>query len=208
MGLTASIGLLDSMRGNPDALASFRTRFTAVNDVLRAAGLPEHEEPAELPPHVYRSELDSIGWDWLHCLRRLHALVLQGIEPTPPPEDYPPRELDPVLDLELSVHQRSHLIVHSDAQGWYVPIDFRDVLYGDVPGRILGSSPRLLAELRTLAAPLDIPLGPDGSLDDAAAARLNAVTDSDPWWREKFAWLHLFEAARLSVELSTAVLYH
>jgi hypothetical protein len=124
MGLTASIGLLDSMRGNPDALASFRTRFTAVNDVLRAAGLPAHEEPAELPPHVYQSELDSIGWDWLHCLRRLHALVLQGIEPTPPPEDYPPRELDPVLDLELSVHQRSHLIVHSDAQGWYVPIDF------------------------------------------------------------------------------------
>jgi len=89
-----------------------------------------------------------------------------------------------------------------------VPIDFRDVLYGDVPGRILGSSPRLLAELRTLAAPLDIPLGPDGSLDDAAAARLNAVTDSDPWWREKFAWLHLFEAARLSVELGTAIVFH
>ena len=208
MGLTASIGFLDSMRGDPDAQASLRERFIAVNDVLRAAGLPEHEEPAELPPYPYRSELDSIGWDWLHCLRRLHALVLQGIEPTPAPEDYPPRELDPLLDRELTVYQRSHLIVHSDAQGWYVPIDFPDVLYGDVPGRIMGSSQRLLAELRTLAGPLEIALRPDGSLDDATVARLNAVTDSDPWWREKFAWLHLFEAAWLSVDLGTAIRYH
>jgi hypothetical protein len=204
MGLTASIGFLESLRDEPAGQARFRQRLTGVNAVLRAEGLPEHVEPTELPPHTYRSELDSIGWDWLHCLRRLHALVLHGVEPTPAPENYPGRELDPMIDEELSVHLRSHLIVHSDADGWYVPIDFRDMLYGDVPGRILGSSPRLLAELRSLTGPLGIV--PD--VDDAEAARLNAVTDADPWWREKYAWLHLFEAARLSVELSTAIVFH
>jgi hypothetical protein len=204
MGLTASIGFLESLRDEPAGQARFLQRLAGVNAVLRAEGLPEHTEPAELPSHTYRSELDSIGWDWLHCLRRLHTLVLRGVEPTPAPENYPGRELDPMIDEELSVHMRSHLIVHSDADGWYVPIDFAHLLYGDVPGRILGSSPRLLAELRSLAEPLDIAL----EVDDAEAARLNAVTDSDPWWREKFAWLHLFEAARLSVELGTAIVFH
>jgi hypothetical protein len=207
MGLTASIGFLESVRDDPAGQAWFRRSLAGVNEVLRTEGLPEHVEPTELPPHTYRSELDSIGWDWLHCLRRLHALVLHGVEPTPAPENYPGREPDPVIDEELSVHMRSHLIVHSYAEGWYVPIDFRDMLYGDVPGRILGSSPRLLAELTSLAEPLDIPLA-SGGLDDAAAQRLNAVTDADPWWREKYAWLHLFEAARLSVDLGTAIVFH
>jgi hypothetical protein len=54
---------------------------------------------------------------------------------------------------------------------------------------------------------LGIPLTAAGDLDDSAAAALAEVLDDDPWWREKLAWFHLFEATRLSVQLKTAVVF-
>jgi hypothetical protein len=153
--------------------------------VLRANGLPGHvEEPGELPPHEYRCELvGTLAGSWLHCLRRLHALILQngsdpGWWPDPAPEDCPGRDplLDRAIDRELTVYIRSHLIVHADAEGWYVPIDFEDMLYDDgaagLPGGILGSSPRLLAELRSIAPWLGISSTPRvGSRPDRVAAQ-------------------------------------
>lgn len=117
-----------------------------------------------------------------------------------------------LIDEELTVQMRSHLIVHSDAEGFYLPIDFAEPLFDrtdthQLPGGILGSSQRLLDELRSIAPWLGITLDPSGGLDDAAADRLLRVADGDPWWPEKAIWLHLFEAARLSVELRTAVVF-
>jgi hypothetical protein len=97
-------------------------------------------------------------------------------------------------------------------EGWYVPVDFKDMLYDEaatkLPGGILGSSQRLLSELRSLGPWLGIVLDPAGDVDDAGASRLNKATEDDPWFREKMAWFHLFEATRLSVELGTAVVFH
>ena len=217
MGLSAHYCYFESVRDDPDGLAWAEEKLSEVNYVLRANGLREHvEKPAELPPHTYRCQLGSIGWSWLHCLRRLYALTLQnsdaaGWRPVPAPQDYPGPDLDPVIDKELFVFIRSHLIVHSDSEGWYVPVDFEDILTGDgtiePPGGLLGSSPRLLGELRDVAPWLGIALDSEGGLDDQAAARLADATEDDPWHREKYAWLHLFEAARLSVELGTAVVF-
>jgi len=107
---------------------------------------------------------------------------------------------------------RSHLIVHSDREGWYVPVDFPHVLYaargGSLPGSILSSSQRLLGELRAIAPWLGVALGPAGELDDARAARLNETSQADPWYRERMAWIHAYEATRLSAELCTAVVFH
>jgi hypothetical protein len=218
VGLSIDYGHLESRCEDPDGVERFLRDLGEVNAVLRAHGLPEHVEPAWLPPHEYRCALGSIAWSWLHCLRRLHALVLENgaqpdWRPDPAGEDYPdPRHLDPVIDAELSRSMRSHLIVHSDCEGWYVPVDFQYVLYaepgGSLPGGILGSSQRLLGELCAIAPWLGVALGPTGGLDDAGAARLNETSQADPWYRERMAWFHAYEATRLSVELRTAVVFH
>jgi hypothetical protein len=218
VGLSIDYGYLASRCEDPDGVDRFRRDLGEVNAVLRANGLPEHVEPAWLPPHEYRCALGSIAWSWLHCLRRLHALVLQkGAEPDwrpdPVGEGYPdPHNLDPFIDAELSRYMRSHLIVHSDCDGWYVPVDVPHVLYADrnvsLPGGILGSSHRLLAELRAIAPWLGVALGPVGELDDAGAARLNETSETDLWYRERMAWIHAYEATRLSVELRTAIVFH
>lgn len=208
MGLTVTYGYLEMVREDPEGIEWFQQDLAAVNDALAAEGLPLHVEPSTLPPHHYRFDLGSISWSWLHCLRRIHAHALQSgqlVAPAPTPFD----DLDDeAVDCELTVYMRSHLICHSDSEGWYVPLDFADVIYDDrVPGGMLGSAPRLLGELRLDAALLGIALDASGALSDAEAARVNAIPEDDPYFRETTAWLALFEAARLGCELGTAVLF-
>ena len=53
-----------------------------------------------------------------------------------------------------------HLIVHCDAEGFYLPQDFDRVIFADdrkLTGQMLGSVPTLLAELDRLAAALGVP---------------------------------------------------
>lgn len=94
----------------------------------------------------------------------------------------------------------SHLICHSDCEGFYLPIDFDDLLTGDdIVGGFAGSSYRLLEEVIRCAAPLGINLeGTD--LSDEEAMRINAVASSDEGpYREYSVWILLYEAARGSI---------
>ena len=55
-----------------------------------------------------------------------------------------------------------HLILHSDAEGYYVPIDFEQPIESDdLPGRYLGSVQRLHDECSAIAARLSMPIGLD-----------------------------------------------
>src|SRR6185436_3680072 len=68
-------------------------------------------------------------------------------------------------------HDRfDHLLHHSDAEGFYVPVDFDGVLHCDdtleISGLIVGSSQRLLAECIQLRDALAIPADLDPE-DDA-----------------------------------------
>ena len=65
-----------------------------------------------------------------------------------------------------------HLIVHGDAEGYYLPVEFDDVIIPDpsleIAGGMLGSSHALLRECRELAGVLELP--EDLSLEDEATA--------------------------------------
>jgi hypothetical protein len=106
------------------------------------------------------------------------------------------------------MRMRSHLLCHSDAEGFYFPIDFDDVIFdedGSLPGGMLGSTQRLMQELITLAPYLGIKLQ-NGELSDSAAARLNEGSEAaGPLWIEKCVWLSIFEAARLSLKHKAAI---
>ena len=101
------------------------------------------------------------------------------------------------------------MLCHSDAEGFYVPIDFPEVLIDErIAGAYLGSSVRLAHELVLVAPALEIELDRDGTLTPQEAQRLYALTEKeDGLFRELTGWLDLYEAARLSLAQKSAIVF-
>lgn len=213
MGLQVSVGLLAAVGGVGDRASWIREDLEAVADVLEEQGLPRHVEPESFGPDFRsRAELKGFSFSWLSRLRRLaaHALLEPGWVPTPL-TDGDDGSGDPLV--EMAAVRQVHLVAHAENEGLYVPVPFDRVVTdwnGDrIPGGLLGSSQRLLAELRAIAPALGIRLEPDGRLSDAEAHAVAGDPDETaPFWIERQVWLALFEAARLSVEYGTAIFFH
>ena len=109
---------------------------------------------------------------------------------------------------EANILLDSHLLCHSDAEGYYVPIDFADIIVDDeIPGGMIGSSQRLFAELVAVAPAIGIEL--DGTvLSDKVAAALADDNDSVPYATERLVWLTLFEQARVSIANGTLIVFN
>lgn len=161
MGLALSVGLLADLKENDaEGYDAFSENFEDVNRLLAAHSLPAHTEPNDVEP--WGAEM--YGYSSLHYLRRLAAYVDSGMS-LPEPGGSNSSE-DPRLEayfqdvtgqrrgwLRRLMQSRSsfrrefdHLIVHSDAEGFYLPQDFVHVLFAtsdaEVPGGMVGSTPR------------------------------------------------------------------
>lgn len=209
MGLAISVGYLSDLEQNDaEGAAWFRGNLETLNAILKQNGLKPHEEHPSLAPISTRSDCASFPYSFLHYLRRVYAHAKR--DPTwraePLEAGRVPTE-DDVLDEEVFMFE-SHLLNHSDAEGYYVPQDFEDVIYDDaVPGGMTGSSQRLLRELIQAAPALGIMLE-NGKLSDAEAERINNVGESDEGlYRENTVWIALFEAARLSIKHNTLIVF-
>lgn len=214
MGLDVSVGALAyAVRHGYDEDADhFRRDLAEVNRVLAANGRPPHVEPEVLLPFRDRSDAAGAGqpYSYLHYLRRAVAFARHAPDEFVPVGKWENPADHPLIDDELFLHMDSHLICHSDCEGYYVPQDFPDPLYDDrddgLPGGILGSSQRAVAELVQVAPLLGITLRA-GKLSDAEAKRTAAAcrAGSHPYEIERYVWLKLFERFRLSVEHGAAV---
>lgn len=176
MGLTLSVGILADLKGNDaEGYDTFSTCFDEVNRLLATHSLPAHSEPNDVEPW----SAEMFGYSGLRYLRRLAAYVDSGMS-LPEPADDDSSE-DPRLQayfedvtgqpsgwLKRIIQKRpgfrrgfDHLIVHSDAEGFYLPQDFGHVIFATdetkVPGAMVGSAPRLLSECERLARLLEIP---------------------------------------------------
>jgi hypothetical protein len=208
MGLSIGVGSLaqNIFLGDLEGVDVFREAFARINLVLAEKGLPPHHEPESLP-RVPRSRAfpEQLGYSYYNFLARAIAYARQAPKEFTPVGDNDPKE-DRRLEHEFTVYMDSHIICHSDVEGFYVPVDFHNPIYDDrIWGEWLGSSQRALAEL-VLAAPLlGIPLR-KGKLSDKAA-RLIAEEDdgAHPCWRERRVWLKFFEAACHSIAFGTAI---
>ena len=139
MGLALEVGILADLKENdPEGFEYYATCFANVNDLLAQHGLSAHSEPTGVS--VWGA--DMYGYSGLHYLRRLAAFVDSGVE-LPGPGD---RSSSKDARLEgyfndvtgegggvlKSLFRKKpefkrefdHLIVHSDAEGFYLPIDF------------------------------------------------------------------------------------
>ncbi|MBI1374629.1 MAG: hypothetical protein GC159_18075 [Phycisphaera sp.] len=209
MGLAIEVGMLaDLVVADEEGAEWLQEDLKNLNEVLAANGLPAHHEPMQLPRLSCRSAVLSFPYSFLHYLRRVYAHVAadpdwvatplkQGDDPT----------ADPAIDAE-SAMMSSHLLCHSDCEGFYVPVDFNEVLFDDrLPGQMLGSSFRLRDELIQIAPKLGIDLT-GGQLTDPEADRINRIAEADgPFCIELMVWLALFEASRLSIEHQTLIVF-
>ncbi|WP_067537225.1 hypothetical protein [Nocardia crassostreae] len=197
----------------PDEVDELRDQLRAINDLLLVEGLSPHHEPTTRGPATSRDTVGSVPYSFVHYLRRAYARACE----------YPDQPLTPVADGEdpseddavesVSSMFESHLLCHSDCEGFYVPVDFDVVLYPepdiDIPGDMLGSSQGLLRELEYVAPYLGITLVDDELPDDEIArisAELNAV-DEHPFFRELHTWLLFYETARVSIANNTIITF-
>jgi hypothetical protein len=215
MGLSVSVGLLAFLKTNdPEGVEGLVASFRAVNRVLASHGLPPHNEPETLAEIVDRVPVVSMPYNALHHLRRAVAYAMRpGRQFRPLRKGEQPIE-DLVLDGAMSSFS-SHIICHSDGNGFYVPIDFPEPLSDDLPdedpecieGGILGSSQGGLRELMLAAPLLDIPLVGGQLSDENAKVVCREPVGSHPHWVARQMWLYLHERLRQSVEYQSAVVF-
>jgi hypothetical protein len=223
MGLNVVVGaFLDNE--DPEGIEDLRAEFAAVNEALREAGLPEHHEPerADWDP----VDFDMWGYGGLHYLRRVVAYLdrdgelpepgtPESVDDDPVMERYYDRATSTLRGLLQAFGRKKngrfdHLMLHSDAEGFYVPITFSEVLVSeDVAGAMIGSSQALLAELTRVARALGLPPDLDPASDEAFEAAENQGRGES--WKaygvESLTCLQLQAAARASVERQAAIVF-
>jgi hypothetical protein len=230
MGLTLVVGALaEALEQDAESAARLEEQFVAVNQALAAVGLPPHTEPRTLAPER-RFMADMYGYSGVHYLRRIAAYVAAG-RSLPRPGDDGASD-DPVLDAYFAVVEGraptlfgrmlgrpkparafDHLIVHSDAEGYYLPAEFRDVVIPDegleIDGAMIGSSAMLLRECERLATVLSIPADVGLESDELVEAA-EAQGQGEGYLRygqEVYACVVLREAARRSIETGAALVF-
>jgi hypothetical protein len=205
MGLAIGVGVLaDLIIHDEEGADWMRKSVSSLNKVLAERGMVEHSEPERIPACSRRS-VTSYPYSFLHYLRRAFACVIEGKKLRI--GEMKDADFDFVQDVTVTLMD-SHLLSHSDAEGYYLPRDFRDPLCDDrLPGGFAGSLPQLLRELEKVAPALDIHLV-EGRLLPADENKLADVDEADPLYREKIVWFSLYEAAHLCLKHGTLLVFH
>jgi hypothetical protein len=228
MGLCLEVGILADLRDNDEeGYHYFRGQFRGLNGDLQRSKLPQHLEPEDC--EVWSCEM--FGYSGLHYLRRIAAHLDTGGQLPPPGGDEASK--DPVL---ARYHQHAngmkawftsggskkedfqrrfdHLILHSDAEGFYLPIDFPSVVYPDpelgIAGGIVGSSHSLLRECQRIAEALQIPSHLDESSEALWEAADSQGEGSETWERygiESFSCVCLMRGCLKSIERKAALVF-
>ena len=216
MGLDIEVGMLADMAENDEEGREYiETQFAQINTFLATCDLPAHNEPEKVPDVL---SYGMWGYSGIHYLRRIAAHIAEtGILPGPGDDDSAD---DPILekyyaDQGSNPTRFRHLILHSDAEGYYLPIRFDEVLFppeeSDIDGDgMIGSSYQLLAECEELAKLLSIPTDIDPESDEVWDAA-DAQAENDITWKkygvESFVCLRLLHAAKYSIETGAAVVF-
>lgn len=215
MGLSVSVGTLaDLKKHDPEGADWLRESLQRVQQLLQSKGAGSWQEPEELGELRLRPHVSSFPYSFLHYLRRAYAWAVE--RPGTPLEPVGPEDLsvedEQLIDVATAAMD-SHLLCHSDSEGFYVPVDLSEPLFDvedrGVAGGVVGSSQGLLRELQRVAPLLGIHLGPQGTLSDEEAQHVHeeSMHEGLPFWREKLVWLALYECAQASVTHRTALCF-
>lgn len=228
MGLALEVGMLANLsKTDPQCVKWWQDNMGRLNTFLPSVNLQPHNEPTRC--EVYCCEM--YGYSGLHYLRRIAAhLALRSKLPPPGTDD---ASKDPVLEEYFETLGKGkpgflarimgktpqsgmfdHLILHSDAEGYYLPQAFESVLFPPqtlkIPGGMVGSSHRLREECERLAKELQLPLDLDPEEDTVWEAAHSQGKGETQWQRygvESFTCLRLYQAAARSLESGAAIVF-
>lgn len=228
MGLAIEVGTLaDRLLHDEEGAKSFRADILVLSSYLESCGLTAHQEPEVCPLF----SMEMFGYSGLHYLRRIAAhLNLRQKLPNPGDENTSqdavlqeyfglltkPRGsfLNRLLGNHKTIREYDHLILHSDAEGFYVPQDFESVLFPSehlkIPGGMVGSSQRLLAETARLAQVIELPLDLEPESEEVWEAAESQGTGKMLWQRygiESYTCLRLYHAAKHSIAHSAVIVF-
>jgi len=230
MGLDLEVGIVaDLKRHDAEGYQHFREEFERLNRFLVDAGLEPHREPEDLPEERLFS-CQMWGYSGLHHLRRIAAHLALG-RPIPEPINGDASN-DPIVAkyyaLVTGSHgfltrllrrkqaelQFQHLMLHSDAEGYYLPQDFSSVLFPPeqmkIAGAMVGSVTKLLEECRQLAAIMKIPTDLDHESDEMWSAADQRDHSDTSWKRygvEAFGCLRLIRGCEASLATGAALVF-
>lgn len=213
MGLNIVVGVL--VDGEDDYTEMVRADFVAIGDLLERAGARQWTEPDLDEEEV--AEFEAWGYSGLHTVRRL-AVHLAASGRLPEPLDGSQWATDdPLLGKVYEALPSDppgpfdHLVHHSDCEGYYVPIDFAQVIVDKrARGGYLGSSVRLLEEARRLAEALGLPEDLDPHSEEVFEAADAEKLATEGWRRygvESYVCLQLLRAAKLSISTGAAIAF-
>lgn len=213
MGLAITSGILVDFKENePEGYEAYKTYFDNINIILAENNVAPHQEPDVLESTPLSS--GGFPYGFLHHLRRFaaHAWENEANENWVPtlfsPEEEP--EGDAILE-EFYSYMSSHLLTHSDSEGFYLPIDMPEVLFGNdetpIPGAMIGSSYDLLKELKSLAKHLGITLNENDIVSNLPELS-KKIQDEDDFWIETMVCATLLGAAKFSITNNTAIVFN
>ncbi len=229
MGLALEVGILaDQKKNDPEGFEMFKAQFDDVNTLLASNGLPRHDEPEDC--EIWSGEM--IGYSGLHYLRRIAAHVDAGRK-LPGPGDgesseeetleayfedvtrAAPGVLGRLFGKKTFAWQFDHLIVHSDAEGFYLPLDFENVLFSpdslEIPGGMVGSAPQLLSECERLAGSLKIPANITLLSEELWEASDHSQGEGETVWEqygiESYTCVALMEGCRNALKTGAALVF-
>lgn len=214
MGLNVIVGLLADI-GDDEEAETFRAHFAIARELLAGAGAERWDEPDLDEEDV--ADYEMSGYGGLHALRRLAVHLERNASlPEPLGADGDATD-DPLLAESYAACPRTpagpfdHLVHHSDCEGYYVPVDFTPVLFDErLPGALLGSSVRLLAEARGVAAALGLPEDLDPDSEEVTDAYGAEASEGEGWRRygvESRTCLQLISAAKHSMATGAAITF-
>ncbi|MCA9943689.1 MAG: hypothetical protein KC449_09425 [Anaerolineales bacterium] len=233
MGLGLEVGLLAFLKvHDPEGFDIYQKQFEYLNLILEEQGLPIHNEPTTLKNTQKTWSCDMWGYTGLHNLRRIAAhLVFNNQLPGPIAENIRASQDNMLKKYYDSLSQQSstskwkqlfskpiqlnlqfqHLLIHSDAEGFYLPVDFEDVIQNKaIFGGAVGSSYRLLNECNFLANKLELPLDMDHEAEALWDAADTPESGQELWQRygvESFTCLRLIRASEVSIKLGAALVF-
>lgn len=198
-----------------------RNRFTRLSACLSANGVKSFVEPSDLREGSSFS-CQMWGYSGLHHLRRFAAYIALE-RPMYVPARTLPQEEDETVQKYYSFADEGtrsdlpfrHLMLHSDAEGFYVPENFERVIH---PGRRdykalggpIGSANQLLAECEALAKALKLPLTLDPESEEVWSAADQPGTGDVKWKQfgiESFSCVRLAHACKRAIETGAAVVF-
>ncbi|WP_159023668.1 hypothetical protein [Formosa sp. L2A11] len=213
MGLSISGGILaDFIENEPEGYEAYKIIFENINKILVSNNFEPYQEPNVLK--VKPLSVGSFPYSFLHHLRRFlaHVWENEGNENWTPipfsPEENPTK--DAILEDYYS-YMSSHLLIHSDSEGFYIPVVLQEVLFDTdktpVPGAMIGSSYILLEELKDLTKYLDIKLDANNTVTNIAEVDRTIEKQGD-FWIEKLVCVTLIKAAKYSIDNKTAIVFN